>query len=71
MSCCNNNPVPNQCDNHCRCGLKTVVIPATLGDETSVYGPKDGKYTNTIVKYEASGSVYIYDRDGVFTKIGG
>ena len=42
----------------------TVEIPASMGDETTV-PPVNGKYRNTILRYEASGSVYLYNSDGI------
>lgn len=49
--------------------LRTVVIPANLGDdeEGAAYAPKPGMYFNTIVSYLANGHIYIYDSNGVFT----
>lgn len=49
--------------------LRTVTIPANLGDDTGEYAPKPGAYFNTIVHYIANDAVYIYDSNGVFTKI--
>lgn len=49
--------------------LRTVPIPANLGDDTGEYAPKPGAYFNTIVQYIANDAVYIYDSNGVFTKI--
>lgn len=45
-----------------------VKIPASLGDETT-NPPSNGKYRNTILEYEATGSVYIYSSDGIPTYI--
>ena len=50
-------------------GLITTIIPASLGDETSV-PIKNGRYYNTIVKYEANGNHYLYDENGVPTILG-
>ena len=50
-------------------GLITTIIPASLGDETSV-PIENGRYYNTIVKYEANGNHYIYDENGVPTILG-
>ena len=50
-------------------GLITTIIPASLGDETSV-PVENGRYYNTIVKYEANGNHYLYDENGVPTILG-
>lgn len=52
---------------NCKCGLKFIDIPASLGDdsESSNVAPKNGAYCNAIVKYEANGAVYIYSTEGV------
>ena len=50
-------------------GLITTIIPASLGDETSV-PIENGRYYNTIVKYEANGNHYLYDEKGVPTILG-
>lgn len=42
----------------------TVEIPASMGDETTI-PPVNGKYRNTILRYEASGNVYLYNSDGI------
>lgn len=57
--------------NSCRCGLKHVVIPASLGDdsENSSVAPKNGEYCNAIVIYEANKHVYIYSSEGIPTII--
>lgn len=51
--------------------LRTVVIPANLGTdaEGSAYAPKAGAYYNTIVVYQATGAVYVYDSNGVYTQV--
>ena len=51
----------------CKCGLKFISIPASLGDdsENSNIAPKNGTYCNAIVRYEANGAVYIYSAEGV------
>lgn len=47
-----------------------VVIPASMGDETTV-PPAVGKYCNTLVYYEASEHSYLYSSDGIPTFITG
>lgn len=42
----------------------TVDIPASMGDEATV-PPVNGKYRNTILHYEATGAVYLYNSDGI------
>lgn len=55
------------------CGLRSISIPANRGTDAAgqPYEPKLGAWTCTIVTYKANGAVYIYDSEGVFTKIGG
>lgn len=70
------NPCPeydcrkNSCSK-CKCGIKNVNIPASLGDdsEKSSVAPKNGEYCNAIVKYESNGNVYFYSAEGIPTKI--
>lgn len=74
----------NKCDCHNNCGagympgpvpakitLRTVVIPASLGTDTegNAYAPKSGMYYNTVVLYQATGAVFLYDSNGVYTQI--
>lgn len=50
--------------------MVTASIPASLGDdESGEYKAKQGLYENTIVTYEANGAKYIYDSQGVYTKL--
>ena len=55
----------------CKCGLRSVFLPAALGDDTdgSTISPKNGEYCNSIVVYEANGAAYIYGQDGVPIKV--
>lgn len=55
----------------CKCGLKYVNIPMSLGDDSaeSSVAPKNGAYCNALVVYEANGHVYIYSQEGVPTLI--
>lgn len=46
--------------------LRKVVIPASLGDETTM-PPVVGKYCNVVLYYEASKAVYLYSSDGIPT----
>ena len=48
--------------------LRKVVIPASLGDETTI-PPAVGDYHNVILTYEASKRVYLYSSDGIPTFI--
>lgn len=43
-------------------GLKYVSVPASL---TSEYAPRNGLYSNAIVKYEETGAVYIFSAEGI------
>lgn len=76
MSC--NCGGAGNCGSKCRCdsecnGLKKVVIPAVLGDDSadSPVAPCNGAYHNTIVEYEANGVLYVYSSDGIYTKMEG
>lgn len=55
----------------CKCGLKYVNIPASLGDDSegSKVAPKNGAYCNSLVVYEDNGHVYIYSKEGIPTLI--
>lgn len=55
----------------CKCGLKYVNIPTSLGDDSegSNVAPKNGAYCNALVFYEANGHVYIYTKEGIPTLI--
>lgn len=46
----------------------TVVIPASAGSEATM-PPVNGLYRNVILEYKADNSVYLYDSDGIPTKI--
>lgn len=53
--------------------LRTVTIPKAQGGdgEHDPYAPQLGAYQNTIVIYKKTGSVYIYDVNGVYTNLTG
>lgn len=59
-----NQPCPQiECHkDKCECGLEYVPIPAAL---EATNQPTNGAYCNAIVKYEGSGAVYIYSKEGV------
>ena len=46
--------------------LRKVVIPASMGDDTTV-SPAIGKYHNVILYYESNRHTYIYSSDGIPT----
>ena len=49
----------------------TIVIPESMGDDvTGLKPPKNGAYRNVVVEYEAGGAVYLYNSDGVYSKLG-
>lgn len=50
----------------CCCGLAYVEIPATLASKIT---PKNGDYTNAIVKFDGTGEIWIYSAEGVPVKI--
>lgn len=60
----NNKSCPNyNCNKKCNCcGLEFVSIPAKL-EEKAV--PENGAYCNAIVRYEGSGKIYIYSKEGI------
>lgn len=49
--------------------LRTVVIPAGAGTDADngAFAPKPGAYYNTIVKYQATDDIYIYDSNGIYS----
>lgn len=51
--------------------LRTVVLPANLGDDTegAPYAPRIGMHYNTVVLYQANGAIYLYDSNGIYTNI--
>lgn len=50
--------------------LGTYRVPSALGDdETGEYKATQGLFENMVVTYEANGAKYIYDANGVFTKL--
>lgn len=51
---------------NCCCGLKYVEVPAALASEMT---PKNGAFSNAIVKFEDTGEVWIYSAEGVPVKI--
>lgn len=46
--------------------FRKVVIPTTLGDETTI-PPAIGKYHNVLLVYEATNNAYLYSSDGIPT----
>lgn len=46
----------------CECGLEAVTIPASLAEEMT---PKNGAFANAIVRYEGTGEIWVYDKNGV------
>lgn len=46
----------------CACGLEFVSIPSVLAEEMT---PANGCFANKIVRYENTGEVWIYDKNGV------
>ena len=50
--------------------FRTQTIPSAMGDSsTGAYKPANGMYRNMLVRYEADGSVWIYDSAGVYTNL--
>lgn len=64
-------PAPTKCSRVDCAKLRTFKLPIDLGtdDEGQPYAPKLGAYHNAIVIYESTGSVYLYDDEGIFTKV--
>lgn len=50
--------------------FRKVLIPASMGDETT-NPPVPGAFCNALVVYEATNAVYLYSSDGVPTRIDG
>ena len=48
------------------CGLEFVAIPASLASEMT---PKNGAFANAIVRYDDTGEIWIYDKNGVPVQI--
>lgn len=48
--------------------FRKVVIPASLGDDTTV-PPEVGKYFNVLAVYEANKHAYLYSSDGIPTEL--
>ncbi len=55
---------PGNCDY-----FRKVLIPASLGDDTGDYAPKNGAYRNAVVEYDSNHAVYLYSSDGIPTKL--
>lgn len=72
---CNSSLIPGPAPTKCRpvdCAkLRTFRLSIDMGtdDEGQPYAPKLGAYHNAIVIYESTGSVYLYDDEGIFTKV--
>ena len=72
---CNTGLVPGAAPTKCRqvnCAkLRTFKLPVDMGtdEEGQPYAPKLGAYHNAIVIYESTGSAYLYDDEGIFTKV--
>lgn len=65
---CGLSPAVLQINNRECVLFSKVIIPASMGDETSI-PPEPGKYKNTLVYYEATKASYIYTSEGVPTRI--
>lgn len=50
--------------------FRKVVIPASLGDDTTI-PPAVGKYANVLLNYEANAHSYLYSSDGIPTLLSG
>lgn len=64
---CNYYKRPKDCDD----GLTFILIPSSLGDDSprSTVAPSNGRYQDTIVKYEANDHTYLYAHDGTYDMI--
>lgn len=51
--------------------FRTQTIPSSMGTsaEGQPYAPANGNYHNMLVKYEADGSVWLYDSAGTYTNL--
>lgn len=62
-------PRPNPCEEPYVL-FRTQTVPSSMGDSTTgAYKPANGMYKNMLVRYEADGSVWIYDSAGVYTNL--
>lgn len=58
------------CRKKCCNQIGTYFVPSTLGDDlTGEYKAAQGLFENMVVTYEANGAKYIYDTNGVYTKL--
>lgn len=57
---------PRPCTKQPCTGLKFLSIPASLASEMT---PKNGAFSNMIVRYENTGEVWIYSDEGVPVKV--
>lgn len=48
--------------------MRKVVVPASMGDDTTV-PPVVGKYHNVLLYYEANSKTYLYSSDGIPTQL--
>lgn len=48
--------------------FRKVVIPASMGDDTTVPAAI-GKYRNVLLVYEANNHIYLYSSDGIPTRL--
>lgn len=55
----------------CKCGLKYVYLPTSLGDDSpeSQIAPENGAFCDALVVYEANGHIYVYTKEGIPTLI--
>ena len=64
-TCCPKVDCHKKCGGKC-CGLEFVSVPAQLTEQMA---PKNGLYCNAIVRYEQTGAVYIFSKEGIPVKI--
>lgn len=62
--CCKKNNCRKK--KSCCCGLKFVSVPAGLSIEMN---PREGDFSNAIVRFEETGAVYIYSSEGIPTQV--
>ena len=63
-TCCPKVDCHKKCG--CGCGLEFVSVPATL---TEKMAPKNGLYCNAVVRYESTGEVWIFSKEGIPVKV--
>ena len=66
---CGVSPATLQINNPSECVLfHKVEIPSSMGDSVT-YPPKNGMYRNVLAVYQADGEIFLYDSNGIPTRL--